>query len=77
MKGNGEGERFCGNCDSHNSYEYPVKVFCSTRYAQGKKAIVDTLWSCGEWNQVSQDCYCVKEAQREKRLRLGNGKVIT
>jgi len=73
----GDVERFCGNCDSHNSYEYPVRIFCSTRYAQGKEAIVDTLWRCSDWNLVSQECYCVKEAQMEKKLRVRNGKVIT
>ncbi len=57
-------ERFCGNCDSHNSYEYPTKVFCSTRYAQNKDPIVETLWCCGNWNRVSQDCYCVEEAKK-------------
>jgi len=59
-------ERFCGNCDSHNAYEYPSKVFCSTRYGQDKDPIVDTLWCCGDWNMVSQECYCVKEAQRKR-----------
>ena len=58
-------ERFCGNCDNHTSYDYPNKVFCSTRYAQGKYPIVDTLWFCEDWNLVSQECYCVREAQRK------------
>jgi hypothetical protein len=57
-------EHYCGNCDSHNSYQYPTKVFCSTRYAQHKDPIVDTLWNCSDWNQVSQDCYCVREAKK-------------
>ena len=59
-------EKFCGNCDSHNLYEFPSKIFCSTRYDQGKDPIVDTLWHCEEWSVVSQKCYCVREALSEK-----------
>ncbi len=59
-------ERFCGNCDSHNCYDYPSKVFCSTRYSEGKDPIVDALWNCSKYNRVSQECYCVREAQMAK-----------
>ncbi|MGA3111355.1 MAG: hypothetical protein ABSE15_04895 [Candidatus Bathyarchaeia archaeon] len=59
-------DMYCGNCDSHNSYDYPTKVFCSTRYAQNKNAIVDTLWHCESYNRVSQECYCVREATKVK-----------
>ena len=59
--------KYCGNCDSHNSYIYPTKLFCSTRYAQSLDPIVDTLWCCSSWNQVSQECYCVKEALKAKK----------
>ena len=59
-------QKFCGNCDSHNAYDYPDRVFCSTRYGQHKDPIVDTLWCCDEWNSVSQECYCVREAMRTK-----------
>jgi hypothetical protein len=52
----------CGNCDSHNSYQYPVKVFCSTRYWKHLDPIVDTLWRCESYNKVSQECHCVREA---------------
>ncbi len=62
---------YCGNCDSHNSYEYPIKVFCSTRYGQSKNPIVDTLWRCESYNRVSQECYCVREALKER----ANGKI--
>ena len=67
MLDNGDEGRFCGNCDSHNAYDYPVRVFCSTRYAQGKDPIVDTLWCCEDYNPVSQECYCVKEAQAKRK----------
>lgn len=60
---NGE---FCGNCDSHNCYQYPTKVFCSTRFWHGKDPIVDALWRCGDYNRVSQECYCVREAQKHR-----------
>ena len=59
-------EKFCGNCDSHNLYEFPSKIFCSTRYDKGKDPIVDTLWHCKDWSSVSQKCYCVREALSEK-----------
>ncbi len=55
--------KFCGNCDGHNCYEYPNRVFCSTRHAQSLDPIVDTLWYCSQWNPVTQDCYCVREAK--------------
>ncbi len=67
MVQNSDAEKYCGNCDSHNSYDYPAKVFCSTRYAQNKNAIVDTLWHCESYNRVSQECYCVREAEKNKR----------
>ncbi|MGA2682365.1 MAG: hypothetical protein ABSF44_11280 [Candidatus Bathyarchaeia archaeon] len=59
-------EKHCGNCDSHNCYDYPTKVFCSTRYGQNKSFIVDTLWLCESYNRVSQECYCVREALKNK-----------
>ena len=57
---------YCGNCDSHNSYQYPTKVFCSTRYWHHEDPIVDTLWHCGDYNRVGQECYCVREALKVK-----------
>jgi hypothetical protein len=63
---NVDSEKYCGNCDSHNSFIYPVKVFCSTRHAQSLDPIVDTLWCCSSYNKVSQECYCVREALKKK-----------
>ena len=60
-------KRFCGNCGSHNPYEYPTMMFCSTRYAQNEDPIVDTLWCCDKWTPVSQECHCVREALKKKR----------
>jgi hypothetical protein len=65
MENNGN-EEFCGNCDSHNCFEYPSKIFCSTRYWHNENPIVDTLWHCDSYNRVSQECYCVREAQKQK-----------
>jgi hypothetical protein len=59
-------DEFCGNCDSHNSYQYPVKVFCSTRHWHSLNPIVDTLWRCENYNRVSQECFCVREALKAK-----------
>jgi len=66
MKGGEKEKRFCGNCGSHNPYEYPTRMFCATRYAQNKDPIVDTLWCCGDWKPVSQECHCVREALKKK-----------
>jgi len=60
----------CGNCDSHNPYEYPVKVFCSTRYVRGLDPIVDTLWRCDSYSPVVQECYCAREALKVKNLKV-------
>ena len=67
MSNNRKSEHFCGNCDSHNCYEYPLKVFCSTLYAENKNPVVETLGFCNKWNQVSQECYCVREAQKANK----------
>jgi hypothetical protein len=67
MKGKEKGKKFCGDCGNHNPYDYPDRIFCSTRYAQNKNPIVSTLWCCDEWNPVSQECYCVREALKRKK----------
>jgi len=59
-------KKFCGNCNSHNPYDYPTKIFCSTRYAQNKDPIVDTLGFCSDWKPVYQNCYCVRDALKKK-----------
>ena len=59
--------KYCGNCDAHNCYIYPSKIFCSTRYEQNLDPIVDTLWCCIHWNEVTKECYCVKEALKNKK----------
>ena len=65
MKNNSE-EKFCGNCDSHDCYNYPAEIFCLNRHNNNKNPIVDTLWHCDNWNKVSQECYCVHEALTQK-----------
>jgi hypothetical protein len=66
MVGEVRENRFCGNCSSHNPYEYPVRVFCLRRFAQDREPLVDTLWCCDDWERVSQACHCVRDALREK-----------
>ena len=70
-------KKFCGNCSSHSPYKYPTQIFCSTRYAQNKGPIVDTLWCCNDWNPISQVCNCVRDALEEKNGAVRNAKVIT
>ena len=62
MKDLGKTKRYCGNCNSHNPYEYPIKIFCLTRYAQKKDPIVNTLWHCNFWKQTTQECHCIRDA---------------
>ena len=62
--------RFCGNCVSHNPYEYPLRIFCSKRYAQNKEPIVETLGCCDDWSPVNQDCHCVRDALKEKEQSM-------
>lgn len=59
-------DRYCGNCDGHNCYEYPSKIFCSIRYEQDLDPIVETLWCCEFWTEVNQECYCIREALKAK-----------
>lgn len=66
MKRNSVERRFCGNCGSHNAYNYPGQLFCSKRFSEDKNPIVDTLWCCEEWNSTSQECYCVREAMKKQ-----------
>ena len=67
MKNNPQ-RNYCGNCDGHNSYDYPTKIFCSKRHANNQDPIVDTLWHCSDFNRINQKCYCVQEA-----LKMKNG----
>jgi len=62
-------QRFCGNCGNHNAYDYPVKVFCTRRFAKNENPVVETLWCCAEWNPSSQECYCIEEAKNRQNSR--------
>jgi hypothetical protein len=59
-------QRFCGNCGSHNAYNYPMEVFCTNRFLRNKAAIVKTLWCCEEWHLNPQKCECVEEAKKKR-----------
>jgi hypothetical protein len=69
MKPEAKEGRFCGNCGGHNLYEYPMRMFCSIRYAQNKDPIVDTLGCCEDWEPVTQECYCVREALKQSKSK--------
>jgi hypothetical protein len=66
MKERVAGKRYCGNCSSHNTFEYPGVMFCMARYLKGKKAITPTLSVCGEWRPHVQKCFCVEDALKKK-----------
>ncbi|MEM2118703.1 MAG: hypothetical protein QW840_01095 [Candidatus Bathyarchaeia archaeon] len=66
MKNPANKQKFCGNCDSHNVYEYPNRVFCGKRLAENQNPIVPTLWCCEKWNPASQECYCLRDATTNK-----------
>ena len=70
MESEDKERRFCGNCVNHNPYEYPIRIFCSKRYAQNKEPIVETLGCCDHWSPVNQDCHCVRDALKEKEQLL-------
>jgi hypothetical protein len=65
----GRKKRFCGNCGYHTVYDYPKKIFCARLLAKNKNPVVDTLWCCGEWNQSSQECFCVEEATNKRNTK--------
>jgi hypothetical protein len=60
-------ERFCGNCTSHNAYNYPHKVFCTRRFLENKDPIVQTLWSCDRHYPASQECNCIGDATAKRK----------
>ncbi len=59
-------QKFCGNCGSHNAYNYPDQVFCTIRFCLNENPVVETLWCCEKWNSSSQKCCCVEEAYRKQ-----------
>jgi len=62
-------KRYCGNCSSHNTYEYPDVVFCMRRFVKGEKAATPTLTVCSEWRPHNQKCYCVEDALKKKSAK--------
>ncbi len=59
-------KKYCGNCSSHNTYDYPEVVFCMRRFLRGEKAVMPTLSVCDEWRTHVQTCCCVEDAQKKK-----------
>lgn len=67
MKEVADEKRFCGNCSSHNAYRYPEQIFCGKRFTENKDPIVQTLWCCEEWSPNPQECFCTKEAMKNRK----------
>jgi hypothetical protein len=66
MKRQAKEERYCGNCSSHNTYDYPDVVFCMSRYLRGEKATRPTLSTCDDWRTHVQKCFCVDDALKRQ-----------
>jgi hypothetical protein len=60
-------KKFCGNCNSHNAYNYPDQLFCTKRFQQNQNPIVQTLWCCEKWKESTQECACVAKALAKKK----------
>jgi hypothetical protein len=60
-------QKFCGNCTSHNAYNYPDEVFCTRRFLKNKNPIVQTLWCCEEYYPSAQECHCISDAREKKK----------
>lgn len=68
MKEKGRSEqKFCGNCGSHNAYNYPSQVFCTNRFLKNMDSVVDTLWHCEDWHLNPQGCHCIENAEKMKK----------
>lgn len=69
MKKSYRQKRYCGDCASHNAYNYPNEIFCGRRLENGEDPVADTLWHCKEWHPSSQECHCVEEALKKRNPR--------
>lgn len=67
MKQKNKDERYCGNCTSHNAYNYPDQVFCTRRFLKNQNAVVATLWCCDEWISNAQECNCIRDAKEKQK----------
>lgn len=60
------GERFCGNCRYHNTYEYPDYVFCFVRFQKRENPVVSTLQNgCDHWESKLQECFCLDDTLKK------------
>jgi len=59
--------RVCGNCTSHNAYNYPEEVFCTRRFLKNKNPIVQTLWCCEDYYPSAQECNCIGDATLKRK----------
>jgi hypothetical protein len=58
--------RFCGNCQYHDMYEYPILILCRFHYQNSSDFIFPTLGYCEKWAPESQECFCVEEAMKKR-----------
>jgi hypothetical protein len=61
-------EKFCGNCQFHSVYKYPLVIFCFKKFQQGESGVMSTLDRCGQWVLQSQECFCVRDALEKRNL---------
>jgi hypothetical protein len=57
-------EKVCGNCIDHEAYEYPLKVFCTSRFINHKDPVRNTMDTCGAWSLKRKECTCVKDYRK-------------
>ena len=57
-------DRVCGNCVDHEAYEYPSKVFCTSRFLSHKDPVKRTMDTCEEWSEKRQECNCVEDCKK-------------
>jgi len=62
-----EEQKFCGNCGSHNAYNYPEEIFCTKRFLENKNPVVKTLWHCEDWHLNPQKCQCVEDVTKHEK----------
>ena len=59
--------KVCGNCTSHNAYDYPDKIFCTRRFLKNEDPIMQTLSCCEDYYPSAQECNCISDATLKKK----------
>lgn len=58
--------KYCGNCNHHNAYRFPDKIFCMFHFLKQKNPIYSTLDVCENWEPDYQECFCVQESLKKQ-----------